>query len=515
MLLRKWNLLNHLLLMKSSPFTTPQRQSEIGILLLTLINFGKFLKAAWPMYVLFFIKGRDAQGYLLFILGTAVVFVFMAVISWLQYRNFSYFINAQTGELVISSGIINRKKISIEKNKIQEVNINQPFIHKLLKIYKLEIDTPGSDKKEVTVNAISYGNAVALKNYLLENRTTADVNLNGLPSGVSQERGEEIRISVASLVKYGLTANYLKSFAALVGFGFYIGQNAIEFLRGQTLEDFIFDREEVIDTGLLQALPLIPIFVLVGALFVLAVIVNLVLNLFIYFGMKILKREDRLSLEYGLLNSKNAIIGRRKVQMITEIQNFLQKKVNVMQLRISQISGDEHHKDSYNTIPGCSTEEKNELVMFIWKCIPRFEHALKPNLRKLVIGHVIFIIIPVIISIFARTVMGNYFWLILLYFILAEVMLIFSFRNSRLFYNKDFLAVQSGIWDIGKKTIETEKIQAVRLSQYFWQKRSDLGAVHFYTAGGIISFKSTGYRKLKALVNYSLYRVESSQKGWM
>ena len=103
----------------------------------------------------------------------------------------------------------------------------------------------------------------------------------------------------------------------------------------------------------------------------------------------------------------------------------------------------------------------------------------------------------------------------LLYVVLAELMIIFSYLNNRMFYDGNFIQVKSGVWDISKKTIETEKIQAVQLSQYIWQRKSDLGSVHFFTAGGAISFRTASYEKLKKLVNFSLFKVESSKKNWM
>lgn len=501
--------------MKDQAFSIPRRQSRIGILLLTLINFGKFLKAAWPLYVLFFIRDKNPASIIFYIAGTLGVLVAMSIVSYLQYRNFSYSISEHTGELIINSGIINRKKVSIEKNKIQEVNINQPLIHRLLNIYKLEIDSPGSDKKEVTVNAISLQNARELKEYLMDHQTVSDsVSTEKVTSALNSSSKELITISAGSLVKYGLTANYLRSFLGLIGIMVYLGQNALEFFREQSLEDFITSSaSQHINAALLHQVPVLAAFLLVFILFILGIVVNLVTNLVIYFGMKITKGGERLSLEYGLLNTKNAIISKSKVQMVTEIQNYLQKKVNVLQLRVSQISGEANRKDSYTTIPGCSRKEKEDLLEFMWGRIPAFEKMLRPDIRKLIIGNLLYIALPIIL--FIIFIDPSYVAILAAYLIAAEILIVMAFRNSRLYYNDDFIMVQSGIWDIKRKTIETEKIQAVKLQQYFWQNKSDLGSATFYTAGGKISFRSSNYSKLRKLVNYSLYKVESASKSWM
>lgn len=43
------------------------------------------------------------------------------------------------------------------------------------------------------------------------------------------------------------------------------------------------------------------------------------------------------------------------------------------------------------------------------------------------------------------------------YVVLVELMIVFSYHNNRMFYDENFIQVKSGIWDISKKIIETEK----------------------------------------------------------
>ncbi|WP_185146644.1 PH domain-containing protein [Chryseobacterium sp.] len=500
--------------MENNAFSRPQRQSAKGILLITVVNFGKFLKAIWPLYLFVFFKQNEYQ-WLMMLALTALPFLFFAVISYFQYRNFSYFINTKTGEFVIRSGIINKKTISIEKIKIQEVNINQPFIHKVLNIFKLEIDTPGSDTKEVRVNAISYQNALDLKNYLLENRGSAVLTTDQTQLLSAPPPENKVSISIASLLKYGLTANYLKSFLAIIAFAFYMGKNAIEFLKEQSAEDFIVENRKAFAVALLENFSVLGIAGFICLIFLMGIVVNVILNLVMYFNMRITKNSSRLSLEYGLINTKHVIIAPHKVQMVIEIQNFIQKKINILHLKFRQVSGEEDHKELHNSIPGCSKTERNDFLKFIWKILPQYQYSLKPHPRTLIISSLIFVGIPIIISIFVHSIFKEYFWLILLYGVLAELMLIASFRNSRLYYNEYFLCLKSGIWDIEKKTVEYQKIQSIKVSQYIWQRKNDLGSVHFFTAGGKISFRSTRFSKIKKLVNYGLFKVESDQNHWM
>jgi len=95
------------------------------------------------------------------------------------------------------------------------------------------------------------------------------------------------------------------------------------------------------------------------------------------------------------------------------------------------------------------------------------------------------------------------------------VILLFSYKNYRLFVSDDFIMKQSGAWDIDREIIEPYKIQAVKTHQFFWQKWTDIGSVVLYTAGGRISFSTTNYTAIKKEVNVWLYQVETSKRNWM
>ena len=94
-------------------------------------------------------------------------------------------------------------------------------------------------------------------------------------------------------------------------------------------------------------------------------------------------------------------------------------------------------------------------------------------------------------------------------------MIYFAYRNSRLFVNNEFIIKQSGAWDIDNDFLAPHKIQALSLKQYFWHKRADIGKVTLYTAGGTLTFGLADYTRLKQLVNYWLYQVETTDKNWM
>ena len=169
----------------------------------------------------------DSLNKLIFFGSIAGVVIIIGVISYLQYLFFTFHIDEENNEFVIQKGVFNKTRITIQLHKIQQVNINQSLIQRLVGVHKLEIDTAGSDKKEASISAISHELATILKERL--------INHSAIENPISQENEVEesptslLKISLISLIKIGFTSNYIKSFALLFVFFTTIMENLRHF----------------------------------------------------------------------------------------------------------------------------------------------------------------------------------------------------------------------------------------------------------------------------------------------
>jgi putative membrane protein len=238
-----------------------------------------------------------------------------------------------------------------------------------------------------------------------------------------------------------------------------------------------------------------------------------------YFDYKITKQKGSLLLSFGLINSKSIILKSEKVQITTVSSNYFQKKMNISEMKIIQTtSGDKENKDTSIEIPGCSSQEKNEILKLLFRQIPQKGVGLLPNYRKLVFAIFMIIVLPLIVFV----IMANriqevieFAWVSPIYVIFVGLILYFGFRNYRLFISDDFIIKQSGAWDIRDEIIAIEKIQAITTSQLFWHKSADIGYLTLHTAGGNIGFQLGNYTTIKQYVNLWLYKIETSDSNWM
>jgi putative membrane protein len=494
-------------------FSQPQRQSLPGILVMFANSLQKTVRALWPMLILWIVR-FDSLNKIIFFGSIAAAVVLIGVISYLQYLFFTFHIDEENNEFVIQKGVFNKTRITIQLHKIQQVNINQSLIQRLVGVYKLEIDTAGSDKKEASISAISHELATILKERLI-NHSQQETILDSEKVAIEESPSSFIKIGLLSLVKIGFTSNYIKSFALIFVFFTTIIENL------QQLNTDLINEDEV--TQNLDALPNITSFmIVVGIFIVLILIVNLFRTILKYFDFTIQKSKQAIILSCGLLSTKSTLLNPNKVQKIKITQNYFQKKLDVTTIGVHQASNDVEkvkEKDQIE-VPGCDETERNAILILLLGQLPKKGTQYLPNWRKLAVNTFFFLLVPILITLFLNynTEFVTWTeWLIYtsIFCVFAGIMLWFSFKNYKLFVSNDFIIKQNGAWDIDTTIIEPYKIQAIETQQFFWQKATNIGSVTLSTAGGTVSFTTANYSEIKELVNYWLYEVETWEKNWM
>jgi putative membrane protein len=154
----------------------------------------------------------------------------------------------------------------------------------------------------------------------------------------------------------------------------------------------------------------------------------------------------------------------------------------------------------------------------IFDQIPEKGIELSPNYRFIFLQIMIWVVFPISILLIATAIhhpLSRHFIFAVPYILIVTTMLYFEFKRHRLYAHENFIIKKSGIWDIEYEVIEPHKIQAITAKQYFWHKKANIGHLIIHTAAGVIHFRYGNYTHIRQLVNYWLFKVESSKKGWM
>ncbi|UKT62306.1 PH domain-containing protein [Pedobacter mucosus] len=500
----------------NSDFSKPQRQSAAGIIIMGVYTTFKIGKAFIFLIVIAFVKLPSAY-FLYLVLGIGGIIFFSFLFAYLWYLKFTFFLDKEKQEFVINKGILNRDQLIIQLDKIQQVNINQSILQKIIGVYGIKIDTAGAHGEEVSIQAIDEISAYNLKEHLLSNR---NLFVESIQTDQEQTINEEVpflKISAFTLLKVGLTSNYGRSLALLAAF-FY----TVIYEGRQLLDAFKIDKDEIQNT-VSSMVTLVTVAILVVILLIVLLVVNLARTFYKYYDLEISQHQHSLLISSGLIAKKATLISPNKVQVSSYSQNYFQKKINMFNLSLKQAHFGHHKKGDEiqgNTleIPGCNSAERDELLKMILVKLPKNGQTFIPDWRFLNLPIFFKLILPVAIFFIVAINIPEvkpFISAAILYLVLGIFLIYISYRRHRIIVNQDFIIKKSGIWDISNEIIIPSKIQAITTFQYPWHKSVDVGHVSLHTAAGQIHFKYGNYTEIKRLVNYWLYQLESENKDWM
>ena len=492
-------------------YSLPQRQAPVGVIIEIIYAFQKFIRRFWPLLIVIVVRLKTF-GLLYSSLIIILILIAIVVFGYLNYKNFLFHINEKDEEFILEKGIFDKKRIAIKLSRIQQVNINQSFFQKFIDVYEVEIETAGSTKKEVKINAVSKENAFKMRNILL---TETQYKKEKDEVVIKKEITESnlIKISPNSLLKVAVTSDYFKSLW-LVAIFLFASYNRLKeiFFNDKESESKVFDYFSKLNIEHY-------VIIIIASIIILVFIFNLLKTFIIYYDYKIGLKGNSLQFSYGLINNKNTLIQPAKVQKVTKIQNFFQRKMKIERMNISQASSN-IGKDKKATIhiPGLSENEAIKILNILYGKEPEYGTIIKPTVFRVFSSFYKFILVPIIIGLIVSFI--NSEWIIFLislpvYLIISSALIYISYQNNKLSIHNNFIIKQSGIWDIKTSVITPEKIQSITTKQYLWQIKSDIGHVTLHTAGGDLIFKFGNFSTINNYTNLWLYQVETSNKEWM
>lgn len=188
-------------------FSKPQRQSAAGIIIMAANTLQHVIRAMIFPIIIFIVK-VDHNMLWYTGLGTVALLFIVLTYSYFNYKKFTFYIDEANQAFIINKGIFNKNLLTIQLDKIQQVNINQSLLQKMIGVFSLQIDTPGGDGKEVSIKAINEQIAYSLKERLLNVHKTVIEDSAVQEQAQTQPKASFLKISITTLFKVGLTSNY-------------------------------------------------------------------------------------------------------------------------------------------------------------------------------------------------------------------------------------------------------------------------------------------------------------------
>jgi len=497
-------------------FSIPRRQSYAAILLIAYRLYKVLLRQLFPVLLIFLVGGSSKKGDSIMYFAI-VVAVFGGIYSIISF--FKYYFYIKDDKLIVQKGVFKRSTMEIPFDRIQSINFEQNVLHRVFNVVKLNMDTAGSVGSELQLNALNHTLATALSQHILENRiedSQVDLTEDGLSIPVARKQKEVIfHLTIPQLLKVGVTANHLRSGGVIIFFFFWIWDNLSE--MGWDMEETM---EDYIPTAEILAASLIMIGVLVALFMVVAFIISMVRTVLRYYDLKMYRQGDvGFVVESGLLNRKEHAAKDEKIQLMTWSQNLLQKWGSIFQMRLNQASSMAVNDKRSLNVAGMYAVDLRAVEAYLFKeRIKQLENVQLIGVhsyyryKKLFYRTLFFL--PALVGLFY---LGKQTFLVgaSILYVLSLIAAHLNYRKKTFALTDNMLLINGGTWGNSATKMLLHKMQSVKLTQTPFQKRRQLASLVLHTASGALSIPDVAYDHCLTLKNYLLYKVESSQEGWL
>lgn len=492
----------------------PERQSPVAILLILFKFIGNLLRQAWPFVIVLLLRPSSFKGdsWTLWAIGLGSLSTLASIVA---YFKFYYYVKDE--ELIIEKGLFQKTRLNIPFDRIQTINFRQNPIHRFFNVVSLDIDTAGSKGKEFSITALDKVKAETIRSFLIAHipkEKTVDTENEETLTEIIEDK-KLIHLSIKDLLKIGVGQNHLRGLGIIFGTAFTMLEimgDADSTQRGivrQLYALFDFGKTHTDLQLVLYAVPLLILFLLIS---------SFVMTIFKYYDLRFLKTTKGFKVITGLFNRREQSASMQKIQMIRWSNNPLKKIFALFDLRLLQASSSRINRKQAFYIPGIYDEQLTAVRESYFpgeqKIVFETHHISKRIIFK---RFWLYGILPMIPGFFFFNVM-NYGPISILWWLWLPLIIWTSFlyhRNWRYHVSEEGIRTTKGIFGRSHTLLKWTKIQGARLQQSIFQARRGYTDLQLFTAAGTIVIPYIEEEKARKMIDFALYKVESSQVSWM
>jgi len=496
-------------------FNIPTRQSYVAILMIVYKLYRSLFRQLLPFIVIFLIGGKmsdKTEKITYFIIAAALLGTVYGIVAF-----FKYYFHLEEDELVIQSGVFQKKKTNIPFERIQTIDFEQNILHQMFSVVALKIDTAGSSGNEFKFDAISREKAEALRELIFSKKSSrsksyaGDLTEEKIPYDEPEVTEKVLSLGVLDLLKVGITENHIRSFGLILLFGFWILETLEDMNLGtEDIEKYI-DAESVLVQGIVYVVSLILFFT------ILSFAISLIRTVLNYYNLSFLRTSKGFKLIAGLLNRREVAALDNKIQILQWSQNLLQKGLQLYEIKLKQASSIEVSAKKSIKVPGSYLEQVEAVKGYLFK-----KQELVLDAPHKISVHYFYrsALYLTLLTILLAT--GFYYFgkykqltaLVILYFFLL-LSFYLSYKKKTYTYNDYVLKINGGTFGAGHNLMHLYKIQSIALDQNMYQRKRDLASLKIYTASGSMTIPYISLTMAEKIFDYMTYKVEKSRRKWM
>ena len=338
---------------RTSPLTIAVAGTSVVAGLVTMVIGGLIQAAATSAVV-----GRQDESSPFGLIIPGVVLILAGIIQVVRWITTTYTVFPT--ELVVDEGLINREHRVLPIARIQQADTHQNLIGQVIGLTEVKVDVAGaSGSTQVKLRLLDRDTAVALRDYLLQRRAELhDPSATRSPTapgpdspttgwadrlaagastiGVTTEVGEA---EVLTITPWRLALGAATSSVLVVGIPaavvvalWFIAFNVVD--GSDRIAAFT-----AVGLGFGTVLVVIAIALVIGS------------TMLTHYGFTISLAGDDIHLRYGLLETRNLSVPRRRVQQVTVHDNPLRRRLGLVELHLHTAASPGGETTTRFTIP--------------------------------------------------------------------------------------------------------------------------------------------------------------------
>ncbi|MFA7326464.1 MAG: PH domain-containing protein [Candidatus Kapaibacterium sp.] len=443
--------------------------------------------AALPIIFILYSGDRGGDWVYIFISLFLGFFILPGIL--LNYFYFDYTITDQ--EVVIRSGVLSKKERHIKIDRIQNVTITQNFLHKLMRIAKVQLETAGDATTEGNLDSVSIADSERIREIIRNHqheKSTTEVSSDGVEKEAKPIENEEENVifsmSLWDTIKYGAVR-----FRPIV----LVASAWIFSMVSQFNPNWTDELEVILESNYKDYIRQLDIFMLVvyaiaGVLLVLLLswIIDILLTVNTYYKFKLVSDKGKLMTSQGLFSSQKGAIPLKKLQMMVIKSNPITRKLNFYRLDLQTAGfggGDGTKAKSETAIPFAKFTQVKEIINKIRNVeLPETFTKVSPKtIRRAVVKYLVFSI-PFGVGLYFAF---DSFWVLLTLVPIIGFGAFIRYQYRGYHVEDNQIIVKQGFWFQKISIIPIEKIQTLHKRSSYFQRRLGLATVEIDTAATV------------------------------
>lgn len=441
-----------------------------------------------------------AQGSFAGVMFAVLIFVPALLTSIFKYLTLRYTI--LDDKLVVMRGLIFRRVRTVPVQKIQNIDLIQNPLHRILGVAEVRIETASGTEPEAILRVLSLDQVERLRAGVSSRKQqavsasvpAAAPSFDGMPTAthametVATDMVEEktlLEVPTSWLVRAGLASNRGVLIIG-VAWGAMYEFNLWDRVDWEHLDRFI-PENWTLETRVIAG---------IAALLMLLVVMRVVsIGWFLlrFYGYRLTRRNEALRISCGLLTRVSATVPIRRIQFVSVHQNLLMRWMRMASIRIETAGGaGKENEDAAATVarrwfvPSIPIDQVPDIVRHLhaeleWETDAWHWKPLAPRATQRMCRIAVYLSVLAGAAGFAAW--QPWGWAVGVAVLPLFLFIAFKKSRSMKLARTDFgIAYRSGVWTRKTSVAFFEKIQAIRLDQNPFDRRWRMATLEIDTA---------------------------------